>query len=187
MLKPTSSRGGKQRQQGLFAGKHHRAGFAQFADGIGRSGAADPGRSPAAMKADGADVRSPEQIAVGGFVDLFQRVFQLAVGDLQLGELQHQVSPPRSEFSSSFCVRSCACRILFCSLVSGSPSAGGSAAAAAAYSANLQSADAARAAAPFPYPAAAGEGAPAAAPLGAQGFAQQIGGAQPLRLLAQSV
>ena len=27
---------------------------------------------------------------MGGFVDLFQRVFQLAVGDLQLGELQHQ-------------------------------------------------------------------------------------------------
>ena len=27
---------------------------------------------------------------MGRFVDLFQRVFQLAVGDLQLSELQHQ-------------------------------------------------------------------------------------------------
>ena len=83
--------GGKQRQQSLFAGEHHRAGFAQFADGIQGDQAPQilhnlqrPG------EADGADVRSPEQIAVSRFVDLFQRVFQLAVGDLQLSELQHQ-------------------------------------------------------------------------------------------------
>ena len=89
--KANQQQGGKQRQQGLFAGKHHRAGFTQFADGIQGDQAPqilDDLQRPG--EADGADVRSPEQIAVGGFVDLFQRVFQLAVGDLQLGELQHQ-------------------------------------------------------------------------------------------------
>jgi hypothetical protein len=58
------------------------------------------------------------------FVDLFQRIFQLAVGDFQLGQLQNQrIAALQQEFSSSRWVRSWASRMRFCSLVSGWPSA----------------------------------------------------------------
>ena len=66
----------KQREQRLFAGQHHDAGLAELVDGIKRDQTTQilhhfqrPG------EANWADVRGPEQIAVGCFVNLFQRVF----------------------------------------------------------------------------------------------------------------
>ena len=83
--------GAKQREQRLAAGEHHHAGFAELAERVERDQAAqvlhDFNRP---TEIDRPHVGGPEQVAVGRFVDLFQRVFQLAVGDFQLGQLEDQ-------------------------------------------------------------------------------------------------
>ena len=70
----------QQREDGLLTGNHHHAGLAQLAEGIQRNQAAQilhnlywprEGHWP--------HVRRPEEITVRRLVDLFQRIFQLAV------------------------------------------------------------------------------------------------------------
>ena len=70
----------QQREDGLLTGEHHHAGETQLAEGVQRNEAAQilhdldrPGEGHRPH------VGCPEQVTVRGFVDLFQRVLQLAV------------------------------------------------------------------------------------------------------------
>ena len=72
----------QQRENGLFAGEHHHAGLSQLAEGVQRNQASqvlDNLNRP--REGHRAHVGRPEEITVRSLVHLFQRIFQLAIGD----------------------------------------------------------------------------------------------------------
>ena len=81
----------QQREDSLLTGYHHYAGEAQLAKGVQRNEAAqilhDLNRPGEGHRPH---VGRPEKVTVRGFVDLFQRILQLAIRDFQLSQLKDQ-------------------------------------------------------------------------------------------------
>ena len=81
----------EEREQRLTAGEHHHGGLAELTEGVERNQPAQVLHNfNRPTEVDRPHVGGPEQIAVSGFIHLFERVFQLAVGDFQLGQFEDQ-------------------------------------------------------------------------------------------------
>ena len=79
------------RQHRIAAGKHHRHRFAELTQRIQRQQAGKVfSQIQRITQTDRTDVSGPEQIAVRRVFDFRQRILQLGIADLELGDLQNQ-------------------------------------------------------------------------------------------------
>ena len=84
----------QQRENRLFTGQHHHAGLSELAKGVeGNQAAQILNDLNWPREGHWTYVGCPEEITVRSLVHLFQRVFQLAVRDLELSQFQNQRIP----------------------------------------------------------------------------------------------